>query len=378
MKIALVLITPWWRASIDFDGLAAAFARQGHEPILVCHRNDAGPAAFPVIEATPSEYADPAFWQRLGVEGAILYSWLQGGETVRALRRAGVRVLLRADHDGTAGVRVFPKAAWRSTVATAPPGRRLHSVRHWLHRWLRLHRQEDAAVLSALEAADAVAIESAEAAANLRTFLAWNGQPALGGKLRVVPHSVADLFLQPPPAGPERPARIFCGGRWEDPQKDAPLLDATLEHLFAYDARVEVAIGGSGVHEAFGHWSGHRQVQLLGRLPREALPAELARSRFLLSSSRWETQPVGTLEALCCGCSIVAPELPGFIALAGGGSSGTLAARRTPVSLAEAALHELALWDAGLRDPHAIAARWRARVSSDAVAAGLANALVAP
>jgi glycosyltransferase involved in cell wall biosynthesis len=123
--------------------------------------------------------------------------------------------------------------------------------------------------------------------------------------------------------------------------------------------------------ENFSTLTRESRVRLAGRIPRWELRNILAEARFLLASSRWETQPIGSLEALCLGATVVAPVLPGFIALVDQGASGALATHRDDASLARATLAELQRWDHHQRDPERISRKWRDRVSNEAVVAGL-------
>lgn len=376
MTIAIVVNTRWWRSSIDLDGYAAALTRQGHRVLLVCHRNDAGLASFPVVEASPARMADSGFWRELGIDAAIVFTWLRAPLVLEAMRSAGVRVISRVDGDGRTSVRVFPRAAWLATVSPADsPLDGARRMLHWLRRYFFLYRHEDHVTLSAVRASDRVVIESPEAAAHLTAVLHYHHAGDLAQKIRVVPHSVCDLFFKIPPGPSQRPPLIFCGGRWDDPQKDAPLLSRTIRAILTRRPDVEFVIGGAEARRIFQPLLRLPQVSLSNQIPREQLPALLARCRFLLSSSRWESQPIGTLEALCMGASVVAPALPGFIALADSGRSGTLATHRRPQALAAAALGELRLWESGQRIPGDIAAKWRPLVNNDAVAAALVATL---
>ncbi|MBN8710762.1 MAG: hypothetical protein BGO12_00770 [Verrucomicrobia bacterium 61-8] len=375
MKVAIVLTTRWWRASIDQDGYCAALARLGHEPVLYCLGNDAGEADFPVVEASPSDMSDAAYWQRQGLDVAIVFNWLRDYRLLEALQQAGTRTITRADSDGQASVRVFPRETLSLCLSSAPTvGSRVREGVHWLRRYLRLSREEDAELLATANASDAIAIESREAAENLRAIFTHYGREDLGGRIAVVPHSVKDEFLTAPIGGADRPPLVFCGGRWDDVQKDAPLLQRTLQRVLAEREDVRVVVAGAGM-ENFAALAGHPRVRLAGQIPRTELRAILAEARFLLASSRWETQPIGSLEALCLGATVVAPSLPGFVALVDQGASGTLAAHRDDASLARAALAELQCWDQGRRDPDHIARKWRALVSNDAVAAGLLKSI---
>lgn len=371
MKVAIVLTTRWWRASIDQDGYCAALSRLGHEPVLYCLGNDASEADFPVIEVSPEEMTDAAYWQKQGIDIAIVFNWLRGSKLLAALQQAGARTITRADSDGFASVRVFPRETLSSCLSSAQTGgRRLREGVHWLRRYFFLSREEDAELLSTAAASDAIAIESQEAADNLDKIFQHYGREELCGRIAVVPHSVKEEFLTAPLGGPGRPPLIFCGGRWDDVQKDAPLLRRTIRRLLAERADVRFVVAGAGM-ENFAALAEEPRVRLAGIITRSELRDILAEARFLLASSRWETQPIGSLEALCLGATIVAPALPGFIALADNGASGTLASHRDDASLARAALAELQLWDQQSRQPEPIARKWRALVSNEAVVNGL-------
>ncbi len=376
MKIAIVLTTRWWRASIDQDGYGAAFKKLGHQPVLYCHGNDAGSAEFPVIEATPAQMETSAYWQEQGIDVAIVFNWLRGPKLLEALRTAKVRTITRADSDGLASVRVFPTATRETSTSSA---RNMVEVfrqnKHWLRRYLLLGKEEDAELIATVAASDAVAIESQAAADNLREILHHYHRPDLATRVKVVPHSVSDGFLTAAIGPARRKPQIFCGGRWNDVQKDAGLLAETIKRILHERSDVQFVIAGPGLKEAFPTLLNTAGVQLAGLIKREEMPRVLASSRFLLASSRWETQPIGTLEALCLGATVVAPALPGFLELADDGASGTLSKTRMPEDLARAALLELEQWDRGTRNPVAIAQRWRVRVSNDAVARGLLASL---
>jgi len=372
MKTAFVLLDSWRRASIDFDGCCESLAQRGHSPVMVCMRNDAGEAAFPVVETSREKMADPWFWRSLGLDAAFFFCWLRGSAPARALTEAGVRVVLRADNDGQSSVRVFPGAASLMTmIPDGNPVRVLRRFRHLARRYMSLYRQEDSELLATVEASFAVAIESQEAAANLAKIFRYYGRAELAGKIHVVPHSVSDAFLRDPVGPSNRPPRVYCGGRWDDPQKDARLLCRTIDRVLAADPEIEFIVAGPGIEKAFGRLHRHPRVRLEGILPKERIPSLLGKCRFLLSSSRWETQPIGALEALCMGASVVAPPLPGFVGLVSGGASGTLAASRNASSLSRAVRHENGMWERGRRSPREIAAKWRPRVSNDAVIDGL-------
>ncbi len=152
-------------------------------------------------------------------------------------------------------------------------------------------------------------------------------------------------------------------------------LAETIKRILHERSDVQFVIAGPGLRKPFPRCSTLREFNWPARSSARKCRRVLASSRFLLASSRWETQPIGTLEALRLGATVVAPALPGFLELADDGASGTLSKTRMPEDLARAALLELEQWDRGTRNPVAIAQRWRVRVSNDAVARGLLASL---
>ena len=372
MKVGIVIVARWFRASIDMDGYCDALRRAGHEPVLVCIGNDAGEAGFPVVEADREQMGNCGFWKALALDVAIVFCWLRGSEIIAAIREAGTCPVLRADSDGMSSLRVFPAEAWKMIMPPTEISLQvLKQIRHFFRRYLWLYREEDRELLATIEAAHAVAVESSEAAGNLRKTLLYYHREELAGKLHVVPHSVFPDFFREPVGPALRPARVFCSARWDDPLKDAPVLVKTIKILLRKAPQMEFVIAGKESPPVFDSLRGNARVRLAGQLPRREVPSLLSGCRLLLSSSRFETQPVGALEAVCMGASVVARSLPGFVSLARNGTSGTIAEKGTPASLAAAVLREMELWDNGRRNPLEIAGYWRSRAGNDTVIKGL-------
>jgi glycosyltransferase involved in cell wall biosynthesis len=312
------------------------------------------------------------FWRSLELEAVIFFNWLRAPRTVDAMKRAGLFVISRGDTDGHASVRVFPRAAWMALDSEDDLLDRLRKIKHLAHRCLSLSVAEDQALLETIEHTDAVAVECEEAAKNLGQILHYYRRSDLAKKLHVVPHSVSDATLsQTVDRGP-RPRTIVCGGRWNDPQKDAHLLTAVLDLLLDRRNNLQIVIVGPGGDHLFGRLTRrHPEVTWMGRVAHDRIAEILTNSRVILSSSRWEGYSIITLEALCMGCTLAAPPLPGFISMAEDGRYGTISAQRNPASLAQAVEKELEIWDNGLRVPAEIAAIWRKRVSNDSVVSDL-------
>src|SRR5579863_4055520 len=116
-RVGIVLITPWWRGSIDHEGYAEALRGLGYEPILYCTENRFGKAGFAVAEVSSEQRCRSDFWRSQRLDAAIVWNWLHGAGLIRALKAAGAKVILRADSDGYASDRVYPWLRLRRTVS---------------------------------------------------------------------------------------------------------------------------------------------------------------------------------------------------------------------------------------------------------------------
>lgn len=368
MRVGIFLPKAFRRYSIDFDGYAAEIARLGHEPVVVCPANEHPDFPFRPVVYREGEVARSDFWKSLDLDRVICMTWFRHPEVFRAIRTAGARIINRADSDGLVSARVFPSEAYLRLVHPfRGPLDFLKRFRHFLN-WYFFHwRQNDADILEVLSLSDRVVVETKLFRENFEKFLRFHHREDLLARFSVVPHSVPDMFLggDIPQA---RPNTIFCSGRWDDDQKNAPLLEACVRRILGCRSEVEFLIAGYGVHESFSRLTEFGpKVRLAGLLEREALPAVLSNCRFLLSSSRWESHPIGALEALCCGCTVVATPVPGFREIVGDGRFGCLSDSHTASSLAGAVIDELDRWNLGKRNPLEIASHWRAEVNNKVV-----------
>jgi glycosyltransferase involved in cell wall biosynthesis len=373
-KIAVALTTRWWPwTSIDFGGYCGALAGLGYSPVLVCHGNDRPAPGFPIVEASSSEMEQPDFWRGLGLDAVIFFNWLHAPGVVGAMKQAGLFVISRGDTDGHMSGRVFPKAAWLALEASDDRMLvRLRKAKYVAERYLKISATEDKALIETVDRTDAVAIECEEAAKNLGRILTYYKRSDLSTKVHVIPHSVSEEVLSEKIHAGHRTRTIVSGGRWSDPQKDAHLLTASFEALVARQPDLQIFIMGDGADHLFEPLTSRRpNVKWLRRVEREKVAELLAKSRILVSSSRWEGYSILAAEALCMGCTLATTPLPGFISMAENGRFGTIASRRHPTALVRAIETELELWDRGVRVPGDISAVWRRRTSNEAVVSEL-------
>ena len=368
MRVGIFLPKAFRRYSIDFDGYASEIAASGHEPVVICPANEHPDFPFEPVVYREEDVDSSAFWKSLNLDCVICMTWFRYPEAFRAIRDAGARIINRADSDGLVSARVFPSEAWLRLVHPfRGPLDFLKRARHFLN-WYFFHwRQNDAGILEVLSLSDRVVVETNLFRENFEKFLRYHDREDLVARFSVVPHSVPDCFLNGP-VPVARPKTIFCSGRWDDDQKNAPLLEACIRRVLRCRPDVEFVIAGFGVHEAFPRLAGFGPgVRLAGLLERESLPAVLSNCRFLLSSSRWESHPIGALEALCCGCTVVATPVPGFRDIVGDDRFGCLSGFHSASSLAGAVIAELDRWDLGKRNPLEIASHWRAEVNNKVI-----------
>jgi len=377
MKIAVLLKAPWVPGSVDMTEYLRVLQSMGHQSVMVCLDRSFGPPGFDVEAASQQTLEDPAFYRRLKLDACIAFTWLKDHKIIEAMKAAGVRVLLRGDTDGQISVRHFPAPHFRVRMSAARGVRqRLAAVKHWTQRYLFEYRLEDRDRVLALASADAIVLETAEAAQNVVHFLRKQRQLDIASRLHVAPHFVSKDFLEAEVPVQRNPSVVSIG-RWEDVQKNAPLLCRTIElHLARYPQTSFWIIGPeAGSKEFIRLTTKYPQVKFLGPQTPAQISKLLAHSQILLSSSRWEGSPLVANEALAVGATVVGTPITAFIDIATRGY-GTISRRHSATSLAEALDTETKTWIAGKRDPRAIAAYWRPQLSSRVVISNLLNLLL--
>jgi len=238
--------------------------------------------------------------------------------------------------------------------------------------------EEDLTALESIRNCDVVSICHGEGARHLRRFLAYYGEEALGERLVVVPFTIGASYLVCPV--PEtKDDRVVAVGRWDDPQKNAPLLAAALARFARRRPQTEVVLFGAGGGPFFRELAERfKNVRYAGTCRQEELARTLARSRVFLGTSRWESGPMAVTEALALGATIVGNPIPSYRSYTEDGRFGTVAPRSTPRSVARALERELQIWDQGGRDGRWIAAHWRPRLMPEELCRRLLAPLESP
>jgi glycosyltransferase involved in cell wall biosynthesis len=330
-------------------------------------RGESGlPDNFELVDASSIKRAD--WWRARNAHAVIAYGICLSSEVANAIRKAGVRLIVELDTAGDFSPRKWPMRAraamvdQRHSLLTAV---RVHG--HWLRQVLQGWRAIEDRCVELIRLADEVIVPSFEARQNLLRILVSNRAADQFGKVGVLPFAVRDEFTQ----GVKPPAKeklIVVASRLDSQQKDPLLMARVLTRFLAANSEYEVFIFCRGECPAIRAFAAsHPQVVFQTNAPRSEVRSALLRARIMLYTSRFETVPIGGLEALCCGCTIVGPPLPGIRELAQGGRFGSTSKRRTARSLVAALNGECGRWS-GERNPADIATYWQPRVSLGTVA----------
>jgi glycosyltransferase involved in cell wall biosynthesis len=134
-----------------------------------------------------------------------------------------------------------------------------------------------------------------------------------------VGYDAARFHPRPPEAPSGGPVRLLYAGKLCR-AKGLPWLLRALARCGDTDWRLDLAGGGSGAERqeclALAASLGER-VTVHGPLPQERLASLMRRAHIFLLSSFFEGTPLVLLEALACGCRLLATALPGVRDLVG-------------------------------------------------------------
>ena len=362
---------PLARTTVRFELYLEGFRALGHDAVLVA--TEAASVGFPCETWKIPDRAAllaPGLWADLGLDAALVCTWLVNGDVLAAARPHVRRLISLSDSDGCIGVRVHPWSLLsRMWVMQQRLPDRLRTARWWLSQFLGIDVRRDAEVLASCRLADRIVVFSPGAGESLASFFRYHREEGLIGRIAVAPYPVDEGFGDGP-LEKAREDRVVAIGRWDDPQKDAGLLAASLKRLLRDRAATRCSIlgaGGGGALESLRAAFPGR-VDCPGPVPPARVREILGRSRCLVSTSRWESGPIVAAEALLRGCSLVGPHsIPSFRCFCRDGSCGTTFVRRSAPSASAAVRSELEAWDAGRRDAEEIGSAWRGHFTPRAV-----------
>jgi glycosyltransferase involved in cell wall biosynthesis len=358
--------------TVRYERYVRGFEALGHRVVTVCAASTTDGYRHAVHTVpTVDALREPALWRHLGLDVAVVIAWLRMPELITAIKTACPRLVSVGESDGVVGLRVWPWTLLRRMVAFHTSLRmKLGAAKHWLLLATGGYRTHEAPIIQSAEAADLITLTSPGAAENLAAVFAYHRRPDLAAKIAVAPYPVDEEFLTGPvPTTEERADRVVAIGRWDDPQKDAPLLAAGIEWAAARSPTTEfVLIGGNGEAPFSRLRRRVPRVRYLGAQSPGEIAELLRTSRALVISSRWESGPIVAFEALAAGAAVIGPEwVPACRWVCDEQLSGTLFRRRSAWALGAAIVREMNAWRAGGRDPAKIAAVWRPRFDPVAV-----------
>ena len=333
-----------------------------------------------LIRADLVNLEDVDWWRLQGVEGVVFYGWGSGEYTriARAIKEAGLLLISHLDAGGVLsvlnGIPEYAGNAWRASNGSH--GSRVARVLRVAARvclagtWGLV--RTDWGRARHLRCADVIGAVSPIAKSRIQRVCRFYGGRALMDRVRLIPHPIAPYMGFDEAVTKER--LVVAVGRWCDPPKGGPLLISSLGTLLGSDASVCAEIYGE-VSPAMKSWHAslardHRdRVLLKGVVANKDLPEVYSRASVSLCTSVSESFHIASAEALCCGCSVVGPDVPELPSMKWftDGPFGAIG-ERSPEGLTRAVLSELEDWDAGRRDARRISAHWRALLSAPRVA----------
>lgn len=350
----------------------------------------AGDCREDLIRTPYKNLENPHWWKAQNREGVVFYGWGSHRYTpiARAIRLAGLKLVCNMDTSGSFGVLTGAAEYWSSSWRISQTlGITAPSLIWFVSRWLSsltwsLVKHERGRALH-LRQADLIGAVSPLAVERIRKACLWYGGDALASRVRLIPHPVAMHMRY---AGQLKQPRIVTIGRWfpEDwRQKDPFLLMEILSVLLKKCPDLECVVLGRMPEDLRRRFldkvgAAASRLSLLGARPNPQLVEILQGAQVSLCSSSHESFHIASGEALCCGCSVVAPNLPELPSLQWmtAHGSGALAPRKAGM-LAAVVLDELELWKTGGRDAKKISKFWSNLLHADRVAAGILHALEA-
>ncbi len=314
---------------------------------------------------------DAGWWRIQHLDLAIFYGMgTFSSLALRQARQSGATVIIECDSDGTVSPLQSPLRRLRLAHMDSrlPFLTRLRSGKAWLANWILHGRSRERVILSAFSEADYIKVESEGPASILKRFLLKRGRGDLVKKVIVIPFAVRECFSASIIPSQKKPT-VLLAGRLAAHQKGPVETLDVLRRLseFAAPAQIEMHIRGDAP-EFDALAARYPTVSVYHDSPQAFLAARMREAQIAFSRSRWETTPVFGLEALCSGCTLLAPnDLPGYTSLIQGDRFGTSYPRGCTESAIAAVRTELSNWREGKRCLTTIASNWREQCSLDSV-----------
>lgn len=361
----------------DLGLVVLALRALGHEAYFVALGEESEPSEWPLKLITRGQMADPAWWKAQAADGIILNTWAatRFDDIRRAALSAGCPVIEKLDTDGVRTPRMFPGRYLRCELVRYdlryPFSQGLVALMRGILRTLAVWAIPsllDERIVRCLAHVPMLAAETPVAAARMQRFLRlYQATPM--PQIRTIPHPV-DMTHIGFGEGDVKENQVIAVGRWDAAVKGWPLLKDITTRFLDTCQNWKVIVVGSGASEegaALKRKYGDR-FQMPGHQGHVELSKYLRAAKIYLLTSHYESFNIAGAEALCSGCSVVAPsQIPsaGYFA---GKSSGTSSHTRTPDQLTDALIAETMEWEQGRRNPSEISRAWKRELSAESVA----------
>lgn len=327
-----------------------------------------------LIRTAYTNLEDSNWWKALDIDGLVFYSWADPKYTAiaKAVKKAGIKLFVNMDTGGLISPYIGFYVFWRALFASQSMryGRMVGAVLAMAKFGRALFpRIKDIPRIEHLKCADIIGCISPIAQQRIQSYLIHYGQKKLATRAAMIPHPVNMHFQY---SGEPKCNRIICVGRWEDPQKDISLATSSLAHALTKHPDYSAVFIGSGsetIKTLLKSIRPELPIDVLERVHNHELLALYATSKISFCSSVFESGHIVSEEALCCGCSVVAPASPSLPSMPYyvGRSSGQLGARTTE-GLGEALCMEIEAWNLGHRDPTEISNFWCEQLRAEKIA----------
>jgi len=337
-----------------------------------------------IIRATWEELASRTWWAQLGLDGVILYAWGRPrfNPIVKAIRDAGIFLIANFDTNGFLSPAIKPRAfiysLWMSCCKVEL---NLSSLLHFIKKLVGAFTVgltiTDRGILAHISSANFVSTVSPVAVQRIKKFCLAFKRQELAQKVVLIPHPVSSNMSW---SGTSKLKQVVAIGRWDDVrQKDTSLLVETIRRCLDKDPQIRFVVFGSLPSRyreqllKLSRQHGSR-LRIMGVVPNSDLAPFLQSSEMCLCTSTHESFHIASAEALCCGCSIIAPDSPSLPSFHWFAKEpfGRLAAR-TPNAMSHAVIAEATAWNDGSRDAATISTIWQTNVGVQSVVRQIMN-----
>ncbi|MCA9115912.1 MAG: glycosyltransferase [Planctomycetaceae bacterium] len=345
--------------------IALGLQELGCDALFISMREvpDLPPLALPIVQL---DTGDPDFWVSLQLDAVLFISrFAPGTEAIcRQIKSAGIRLVLKADSDGTLGYPLVPNYLRTLDFLSSPLMTLVRNI-----KWRLPVRHFVAGKLDQTDLADHIIFECPRSVNNVRQVMRyWKYDSALS-RLHCIPNPVAASVFDHQ-VEPLRERKILAVGRWEDELvKNTRAMCGAVRQFAELQPDCQIELVGSG-DDRLRHYLREMppSVTVTGPLPQEEVFQRMKSARSLLMPSRMESFGLAAAEALCLGCSIIVTPVESLDYLSAAGQTGSCAAGFRAGEILAAMLQDFERWDSGFYDPAAIAAGWRDTLSRSRIA----------